>query len=487
MNLSSAARIAQSSLTSVTGEIAVLSRNIAGAGADFASRKVVNVVSTGYGSQLGSVGRASNLAVFANVLSATAGAAGKDTLVAGLDRLAATLGDNTTGSGSPADSLSHFTDALRAFASSPSDPTAASNVVSAAMVLARTLNSASGVVQGERSRADSDMDRSVQTINSLLVELQVMNAHVVKGTATGGDVTDFLDQRDAIVGKLSNEIGITTSVGANGDMSIYTDSGVTLFQGGQARSVTLRATHAYTPSTGGNPVYVDGVPVTGSFASMPIASGTLAGAAAFRDDSAVTYQAQLDGMAGALISLFAESDQVGAGPDLPGLFTTPGAVAVPSATLGLAASVSVNPSVDPALAGDVTLLRDGGISAPGNPSYTYNTEQHASFTGRVTELLDKLSSTFSFGANGGLDSAASIADYAAASISWLSAERSKVTSERDYQEVLLNTATSAFSAATGVDLDSEMSKMLALEQSYSATARLIAAIDNMFGALLKTI
>jgi flagellar hook-associated protein 1 FlgK len=487
MNLTSAARIAQSGLSSVTGEMSVLSRNIAAAGTELSSRKVVNIISTGSGSQLGTVSRASNLAAFANFLTATAGAAAKDTLAAGLERLATTLGDSTTGSGSPADSLSRFTDALRAYSSSPSDPIVAANVISEAKTLAESLNVASGVVQGERSQADSDMSRSVQTINSLLDQFQVSNALVVTATTSGGDVTDLLDQRDAILAKLAKEIGVTSSVGANGDVSIYTDSGVTLFQGGSARSVTFEATGTYTPTIAGNPVYVDGVPVIGSLASMAIGSGALAGAAALRDDIAVTYQAQLDGLAEALVIIFAESDQVGSGPDLPGLFTTPGAVALPTTALGLAASVAVNPSVDPAVSGDTSLLRDGGISAPGNPSYTYNLENYASFSGRITELVGKLETTYTFGVDGGIEPVVSIADYAAASVGWLSEERSKVASEKDYQDVLLSTSTAAFSAVTGVDIDSEMSKMLALEQAYSATARLIVAIDDMFGALLNSV
>ena len=51
-------------------------------------------------------------------------------------------------------------------------------------------------------------------------------------------------------------------------MSIYTDSGVTLFQGGVARSVTFAPTTTYTAGTTGNAVYVDGAPITGASATM---------------------------------------------------------------------------------------------------------------------------------------------------------------------------------------------------------------------------
>ena len=54
-----------------------------------------------------------------------------------------------------------------------------------------------------------------------------------------------------------------------------------------------------------------------------------------RDNAAVTYQSQLDEVARGLIDAFKETDQSGAAlPDVPGLFTYPGAPAMP-ATGGL--------------------------------------------------------------------------------------------------------------------------------------------------------
>ena len=95
-------------------------------------------------------------------------------------------------------------------------------------------------------------------------------------------------------------------------------------------------------------------------------------------------QAQLDEMARGLVTLFAESDQVGGGaPTRPGLFTYSGAPAMPAAGVvvpGLAASISVSASVDPAQGGDVNLLRDGAISDPGNAAYVYNTSGAAGFS-----------------------------------------------------------------------------------------------------------
>ncbi|MGA9486575.1 MAG: flagellar hook-associated protein FlgK [Methylocella sp.] len=495
MSLSNAASLAQSGLNTVTAEISVLSRNISGASnTSIYSEKTANVITgPGGASQVASITRATNQAVFQNLLGATSANATQSALLSGINTLNETIGNlsssssssTTSSASSPSALLSNFTDALQSYEASPSNSTLAGAAVAAAVTLVQGLNSATATVNQVREQADSGIATSVQTINSLLTQFQTANAQIVNGTATGADVTNAQDTRDNILTQLSQQIGISTTTGANGDMSIYTDSGVTLFQGGTVRSVTFSPTNSYTASTTGNAVYVDGVAVTGASASMPITSGTIAGLANLRDNVTVTYQAQLDGMAGALINTFAENDQTGPGPNLPGLFTTPGATSLPTSTTGLAGQISVNASVDPSQGGNALLLRDGGIS--GNSNYTYNTSGNTSYTIRLTQLLGNMSATQTFSAAGGITTSASLNGYASASVSWLEGQYSNVSSQSTTQSTLLNTATTALSNATGVNLDNEMSKMLDLENSYSATAKLISTIDSMFGTLVTNL
>ncbi len=493
MSLSSATHITQSGLSTVTAETVALSRNISGSNdTSIYSRKIANVTSTSWGSQVVSVTRASNQAVFDNVLSATAANAAQDAISSGLDQLNQTIGDvsgassnGTSQATSPAARISALSNALQSYLASPSDWTSAAAVVSAAQTLTNGLNIASATVQQVRRNSDSAIAASVADINSLLAQFQAANQQVISGTASGVDTTDAQDQRDTILKNLSAEIGVSTALAPNGDMSIYTDSGVTLFQGGAARSVTFTPTNTYTASTVANAVYVDGVPVTGASAAMPITSGKLAGLAILRDRAAPDYQAQLDNMAGALIATFAESDQVGVAPELPGLFTTPSATALPTGVTGLASAISVNAPVDPSQGGDPNLLRDGGIS--GNPDYVYNKTGAASFIDRISGLSDKLSATQSFASSGGLTTSATLSGYASASISWVEAQRATVSSQSSYQSALLSTASTALSNSTGVNINDEMSKMLDLEQSFSASAKLLTAINDMFNALTAAI
>ena len=130
-------------------------------------------------------------------------------------------------------------------------------------------------------------------------------------------------------------------------------------------------------------------------------------------------------------------------------------------------------------------MRDGGISAPGNPAYTYNVTGAASYTGRIDQLESAIGASQSFDPAAGLGASASIADYANASVSWLQGENQQANSASSYQSALATQATSALSNATGVNLDAEMTNMLNLENSYALTAKLLTTVNSMFSALLN--
>ena len=388
---------------------AVVSNNIANVNTPGYSREIANVVTNSYGgSDVASITREANAALLEQVSSSTSQAAAQQAISDGLTTLAQTVDDSSSTSStsgadqngaSPSAMLSNLQSALTTYADSPTSSSAADAVVSAASDLASSLNSASATVQQVRETADQNMASSVDTINSLLTQFTVANNAVVTGLQTGANVSSAEDTRDSIVTQLAQQLGVSTTVAANGSESIYTDSGVTLFQD-TPRTVSFTATPTLVDGANGNAVTVDGVPITGANSPMPIQSGALAGYAAMRDTLAPEYQAQLDQIAGGLINAFAESDQsaIPTLPSLPGLFTTSGATSLPSmtATTGLAAAIEVNPNVDPSQGGNPSLLRDGGISDPGNAAYTYNTTGAASYTARIQELIGEISATQSF-------------------------------------------------------------------------------------------
>ncbi len=487
MSLSIALNTARSSLATTARQIAVSGSNIQGADDPNRSRKIAAQTTDAEGAvRVISVTRATDLPVFYRLLSSRSTTSGQNAVLDGLTRLSDTVGDPADGN-SPSGKLADLITALQAQANQPSDRNLAQATVTAAKSLVSTLSSASDTVESIRNDADGAIASSVDKLNDLLTQFTDVNQLVVRKTIAGEDVSDALDKRDALLGQISDEVGVSVVSRANNDVAIYTDGGVTLFDK-TARTVSFSPTAALAPGVSGNPVYIDGVPVTGASGTMLLRGGNIAGLATLRDTVAPMYQAQLDEMARGLVTSFAESDQSGGGgPDLAGLFTWSGGPGLPAAgTLsdGIAASLKVNPAVDPSQGGSLDKVRDGGINGA---SYAYNDTGAASFSDRLNGLLSSINTPLAFDGASGLESGTSLSTFATASVSWLEGQRKAASDNADYQSALMSRASEALSNATGVNIDDEYATQLQLEQSYQASSKLITVINTMFKTLLDAV
>jgi flagellar hook-associated protein 1 FlgK len=489
MNLTAALESARSSLMASGIQSSVISRNIAGASAAGYSRKIAVLDNLpGAGVYVAAIQRAASSGLYNNVLIATSSSAKQSVIYDGLQKIASATVDDPELDQSPTAQLNALKKALQQYANAPDNTTLAQAAVSSAKDMATALNQATQTVQSVRAGADADMKTSVQNINQLLSQFQNVNTAIVKGTISGDDITDYLDQRDSIVSQLSQELGVTMSLRPNGDAALYTDSGAVLFDK-TARAVNFAPTNVYTAGTTGNAVYVDGVPVTGANSVMPLKSGKLAGLAQLRDQDTVTYQSQLDEIARGLINTFRESDQTASAlPDVPGLFTYPGAPAMPASatvSVGLAGLISVAASVDPAQGGNPNLLRDGAIS--GNVAYRYNTAGNGGYSVRLQQLIGGMDASQPFDATTQGKPSGSLIDFASSSTSWIENQRKAADDSVTYQKTLLDRSTAALSNVSGVNMDDEMSLMLQVERTYSASSKIISTVDQMLQSLLAAV
>ncbi len=500
MSLSTALNIINSAFVTNAAQSAVVAKNVTNATTTGYARELANVI-TSYsgGSSVVSVTNEANAALQGQVNTSTSQAAYQQALSDGLTTLADTVSDSssaTSTSGaeangnSPSAMLGNLQSALETYDASPSSAAAAQGVVTAAQDLTQSLNTGAAAVYSVQEQADSGMASSVSTINSLLSQFTSVNATIVAGTASGANICNAEDTRNSILTQLSQQIGVSTVSNSDGSMSIYTDSGVTLFQGGEASTLSFTPTATYVAGATGNQVTVDGVPITGSSSPMAIQSGALAGYENLRDVVAPQYGAQLDQIADGLFSGFAESDQTGgSAPTLPGLFTFAGATSVPStsAATGLASEIEVNANVDPSQGGDLNLLQNGGIADPTNSAYDYNPGDDASYTGRIDDMMNALTTTQSFNGAAGLGTSDSLSDYANNSVSWLQNQNQQASNQLDYQNSVVSQATTALSNATGVSLDTELTNMLSIENSYTTTAKLLTTANDMFSSLISAV
>ena len=479
--------VAHAGLSVATAQIAVVSQNIANQGNSTASRKIANVITVNGVPTVASVTRASNAALQKSLLSANGSQAQQSAISSALTQLQTTVESGSNSSNSLSSLIGQLNDALQTYSAAPQNTASAQAAVIAAQNLAQGLRNASATVQTVRDQADSDIAGSVATIKNLLLQFQQVNQTIVNGTAAGTDVNDAMDQRDSLLQQLSSQIGITTVTGANNDVKIYTDSGVTLFDE-TPRSVTFVQTVSLSPGVPGNAVYADGVPITVTGSSFSIQTGALAGLVQVRDSIGITYQSQLDEIASGLITDFQETDQSG-GTALPqaGLFTDGSDLQVPSigtVDAGLASTITVASSV----ISNPSLLRDGGISSNGAAPYVYNPQPgDAGYSGRLTDLITNLSNPLAFASSADAGTQISVADFAAGSASWLGTKAQQASTAASYSTAVQSSASTALSNSTGVNLDNELTNMLALEQSYQASAKLLNSINTLYASLFAAI
>lgn len=458
MTLDVATNVARQALIASQMQLALSGRNVAAAGDPSRSRVSAQLVTTVDGGvRIQSIRRAEDEAIYQRMIAATAATAERDAALGHLEVLSQTVGDPQYGTSVGA-MIGDLQNALADYANAPDDPLFGRTVVERGRDVAVKLNNSASELLLLREAADQAIDDGVKEVNRLLAEYDALNTQIVLGTNRGHDVTMDLDRRDAVVAELSTHIGITTIKRDSNDLALFTDGGITLYDG-TARDVSFERTSVYTATTVGGLILVDGLPITGDGSPMPSTTGSLVGHAYIRDEVVPAYQLQMDEIARELTDIFADGVGSlfvnGGGPDYAG-------------------TIAVAPDVDPTQGGAVENLRDG----TGNPS------GYAAYADRLLALGEGLTAIAAFDPTSEISAQATILDYAAESAGWVERLRQGVDIDASANAAILQQTSEALSRETGVNLDDEYARQLLIERSFQASSRLIGLIDEMFQTLL---
>jgi flagellar hook-associated protein 1 FlgK len=485
--ISSALNSALAGLSVNAAQSALVARNVTSAGDENYTRRTAQVqLLTGGAPMVSAIGRSTDRQLMDKVLLASSDAAGKRVILDTLTRMSGLTGDPQDEQ-SIASALARLQNRLRAYEGNPTNGILARDALEAARSVTTKLNAASTEVATLRGEADRSLADTVEQINGLLAQFKIVNDVVARGQGTMTELADSLDQRDAILKNLAELVGIRTSVRSNNEVVIFAESGAVLFET-KPRALSFSATAPLLDGMTGGAVLIDGVPVTGEGAAMPITSGRLGALAMMRDQTAPQLARQLDQIAAGLIQGFAEREQAipSTLPDVQGLFvTSDGSLPLLDAPApGLARQISVNALADPAAGGSMDLLRDGGF---GGPPYVHNALGQPGYQKRIAELADALDAAQNFGTLAEIGGSVSLKSFSADSAGWVEATRQAAHASYDTAAATRARAGESLTRVTGVNIDQEMAALLDLEKSYQASSKVLATVNAMLAMLMEAI
>jgi flagellar hook-associated protein 1 FlgK len=507
MSLFGALSIANSGLNNVANRLAVVSQNVANASTpdysdEVATQSDLAAGGLGIGVLSGPTGRQIDTALQTSLYQQNAVVGGLQTTQTALQALDAVQG--TPGQGADLSSLlGTVQNAFSTLENDPSNQTQQQQVVTAAQSLTGQINALGNAVVAGRQTAQNAVVTGVASLNSDLATIGGLSNQIMQLKAEGQNTADLENQRDTAMGSLSGVIGVRFLEQPNGDVEAISSGGLELpihstTPPFATSAATIGAGSTY-PGGGVPAVTLNGVDVT-----KQLTGGQLGANITLRDRTLPGYQAQLDEFSETMSTRFSQQGLT--------LFTDPtGAVPTPAGPptqagyIGYANTIQVNPAV----AANAALVRDGTNAVAGSPAgasaFTPNPPGGpAGFSTLIDRILNyslgtavqagvaqPVPATTGLGPAGTLAAPyaapADLAGFATAVVGAEAADSSTATSQVTNEQAVQSSLGGKLSSADGVSIDQEMSNMVALQNSYGANAKVMATVQALWTELFQMV
>ena len=499
---------AMSGLRVMSRSAELVSRNISNAQTAGYTRKTLEISQSNPGGLAGGaradgVLRAGDPALLAAKRRGDADAAALSTEAEAKRRIADSLLDPDGG-----DSLQNryiaFEGALRALADTPESAALQREAAAAADGLARKLNLLSTDARRLRMEADAEIERQVRQVNRALDSIDRLNSEIASARAAGRDVSGLQDERDRQIELVNSIVPIKSTKEMNGGLQLVTEGGAILmwpspeklgFQAARDPSGFSGLTFAHRSFGTPDELEAAGLTIDDAFARVGAGGGSLQALFRIRDEIGRDYARELDLVAADLALAFQDPAGYVAGD--PGLFVQDGAAYDPTAAdqfEGLAGRIELNGAVRdrPSLLRDPTgfLTIDAAFTGDRKPFPTLLYERMSGRDGApgpdaAVQLGPDAADTLdALGLSGRLGTRADMVT------TWLArreGEAGAVERESGYRQALAQSIEEEALAASAVDTDEELRRLLVVERAYAANARVLQTADEMLGALLNAV
>ncbi len=331
------------------------------------------------------------------------------------------------------DSIVEFESALQQLAADPTDPSLRAATLSSADTLARKFNIAVETLDAAEGGVRFDAEAAVTEANVIGGELARVNLRLARAGAGSSDRASLLDQRDALLERMSGIVNVSTNFAADGTVTVAT-GGATLVTGGTATamSMTTAADGTIALDIGGTPVAPSGGKIAG--AALAIAAG-------------VGVRNRLDGLADSISGTVNAAQAAGAALDgTPGqpLFSGSGARGIRIAMID-SAGIATAPAGSPAGSLDGSNLAamrqaiDGAGIVNGANALLFDVSSSVAGRRLTMEALDTIASA------------------------------ARISLEQQ----------------AGVDLDTEAANLMRFQQAFQASGRAMQVASRIFDTLME--
>lgn len=370
--------------------------------------------------------------------------------------------------------------ALISAASRPDSDVRLANVIDTLDRLLRKTAAISTTIQESRTQADRKIAAQLDLLNTSLGEVSRLNRHIIVERANGRDPSSLVDARQTVIDRISSIVPLRELPRDGGRVALFTAGGAVLIDGKDPVRFGFQPTGQLTPHIDKNSAHlgrltIDYAPASALQVSM-FAGGSLSALFDLRDELGIAAQESVDAFARDLyarISDPAVDTSIVAGG--AGLITDGGTAFDPATETGLALRLKIAAQADPGQGGELWRLRDG-VNAAARGDAGNSTILNA--MSRALSNVTPFASPFAPSRSGNLSM------LAAEMLSSASSARLSAETRLQHDRSVI-TALESSLLADGVDSDREMEMLLQLERSYAANAKVVQAIDEMLGNLLR--
>ncbi|MGY1854857.1 flagellar hook-associated protein FlgK [Modestobacter sp. SYSU DS0290] len=346
-----------------------------------------------------------------------------------------------------------LTDVFKAWgdlANNPTEDGARTAVLQKTATLVAEFHTTDAALEKAWVQTRDALDVLADDVNTTITQVAELNSAIKKATQAGLPSNELADKRDALVLKLSQWIGATSSMGDSGAVNVAV-GGATLISGASATGVRVVGTNDPLEA-GTTPPRLVADP--GGTTLNP--GGTVGGQLAALRETIPGYRLQLDGLAQRLAGEFNAQHALGRDKDgNPGGALFDGGAGAPTGITARTLRLAIS---------DTDQLAAADASTGATPS-TDNTN---------ALVIAKL--------QGAADGTA--AAYRQLIVK-LGVEASVATGNLKTQTVITSQVDASRESVSGVNLDEEMTNMLRFQHAYSAAARMITAIDETLDVLIN--